>query len=297
MSSRQSQMQAIGRSRERKQGVSMLAVCPTSPSVRGSRQEEATNVSQAHMSLLTTRCRSVAHQASSHGHRISKNPHLPSTSSGLPQAYALPISPASRWSVGPSLAGLDPPAPANDPTATQVGGTQDFFSMYNTFEQPSSRPVSHYIRPVGGSSGIEIGMDPNEPSLFYTDANTARSNQSKGLHQSSGPSGSPNHPASRGRLASQPHGRPQGAMSVTQELQAVKDDLGIPTTRDVSRNASPEVREERGTAPGWSSPESSDFAGLAPGTCEPDVPGVLTAEDVAELFDKSVLRTRSCPAS
>lgn len=93
-------------------------------------------------------------------------------------------------------------------------------------------------------------------------------------------------------------------MSFQQEVQEIKDDLGIPPTRDVSRNASPE-REDgiRYTlsppSPGLGTSRDEDLQmfwqdgqvsqamppPIVPG---PDLPGLLTAEEVAYLFERWV---------
>jgi hypothetical protein len=101
-----------------------------------------------------------------------------------------------------------------------------------------------------------------------------------------------------------PRSRPRATMSFTQEVQEIKDDFGIPPTRDVSRNVSPE-REDRIRY--TSSPPSSGLGsrrneGLqmfwqdGPGSQTmpppiipvPDLPGLLTAEEVTYLFERWV---------
>lgn len=93
-------------------------------------------------------------------------------------------------------------------------------------------------------------------------------------------------------------------MSFTQEVQEIKDDFGIPPTRDVSRNASPErenrirytpsppssglgSRRNEGLQVFWQDEPGSQII-PPPIIPVPDLPGLLTAEEVTYLFERWV---------
>lgn len=89
-------------------------------------------------------------------------------------------------------------------------------------------------------------------------------------------------------------------MSFREELQEVKDDLGIPPTRDVSRETSPDLRREeyllsplKGHKPArpsglpdfWERGQESPARTVIP-ISGPVSSGLLSAEDVSYLFEK-----------
>ena len=92
--------------------------------------------------------------------------------------------------------------------------------------------------------------------------------------------------------------RPRAALSFKEELQEVKDDLGIPPTRDASRESSPCTQRgyQAGTPfSGQAFAHDEQFQrvleeGHEPSTGStvfvpgPDIPGLLSAQEVAILF-------------
>lgn len=199
-------------------------------------------------------------------------------------------SPDIRFA-GPSSAGQNSHAHGNNnnnstttitttTTTVQTPNARDFLSMTMNPSQDTSsavfgaHPNGNGLADVHQADFLSLLMDPSGKVSRSVDSGTIR--------QSSCLSGSPTYPVSEGELLTRAKERlrPRRIMSGRQELQDAKRDFGIPPTRAGSRNASPE--------PGVGSRvDQTGSVGLVESLgIGPDVPGVLTAEDVAYLFNK-----------
>jgi hypothetical protein len=190
--------------------------------------------------------------------------HLSSPTDDV-QQYARPTD-----TLGPSA------APFNDVPAAQTAVPHDFFSFFDTPHTATS-PAAEPSGTLIGTSRDLVSILPGAAFAMHWNDHARVVQPSPHLTDTS----SYSRPESHTALRSQPATRPLGAMSVRQELQAVKDDLGLPSTRDVSRNASPDCDTEAG-ASRWS---ECGRPGAVP-ACELDVLSLMTAGEVEFLFDK-----------
>lgn len=193
-----------------------------------------------------------------------------------PQPHVLPFSPNDIWSYDLALAG-----PSSQSVAVgERPGVRDLFSIGENQSQPqassSTAPNLTSFR-----EATAIAEESDILSIFLdSDPVGSRQLQSETLRQSSCPSVSSNHQGSEGGPLAPTSGQMQSrrTMCARQELRDAKRDYGIPETRDGSRNTSVERDQDQGGDPGvaarlWDGSEAG-----------PSVPGVLSAEDVAELF-------------
>ena len=115
----------------------------------------------------------------------------------------------------------------SDTTPNAACSTSPISASFRSVERPSDATVRAFQEPLPRSLGPTSAIGWNDQ--------VGRASQSPYLAVRSHRSHSP--ASSRPDLGAQP----QGGMSLRQELQAVKDDLDLPITRDVSRNASPDL--------------------------------------------------------
>ena len=188
---------------------------------------------------------------------------------------------AREWSIGQ---GFSDPVISNE----MLPGT--------TYMDPFLELLSS---PATASSSMLAGRNLSNGNPFETVMSTfgTQSTSVRDYEAAAALSGNPEHretlspdAASRMDFTLRPQSEPQstGSMSLRQELEAVKDGFGLPITRDASRNPSPDFEQDtRQTQACPGSTESARTSGL-----EPDIPGVLTAEEVIFLFDKYAQQAR-----
>lgn len=172
------------------------------------------------------------------------------------------------------------------------------------FDQPEgSSAVIRYNHGIMDLGDRGMASVPNRTSSDITSFPSSEGPGRRAPSYSAGPSYSP---GSGNTVTSQPQTshyktlRPRAAMSFREELQEVKDDLGIPPTRDVSRETSPDLRREeyllsplKGHKPArpsglpdfWERGQESPARTVIP-ISGPVSSGLLSAEDVSYLFEK-----------
>jgi hypothetical protein len=225
--------------------------------------------------------RTSAPRTSSNDYEPSPMPPATFDSTGGPQirpaSQVLAFGPPDIWSYDLALAGPNaPPVASGERT-----DAQDQFSIGETPCQPQASSLS---APITSFNEATATAEHSDIFSIFLDSDPvgSRLGHSETLRQlSSCPSESTNHQRSEGGKLASTSGQAEARriMSARQELRDAKRDYGIPETRDGSRNTSVERDEDQ-------DPGSAVSARLwdGPGT-GPSVPGVLSADEVAELFN------------
>ena len=276
-------------------GASSIAYFASSRRERSAKGSSESQWGTLRLLLSILPSRSVVPRAARNESESSPNPSLPVTAPGCAHSNPFTLSPGCRWPSASIMAASNDAPPAKDSISPQSAKSQDMLTLFQFPGAPSSSAVPHPATSVEGPIARTNGLSNDFFSLFPQHwAATPWTGHSGNVLQPSGRPASPTQAGSERYAASSVTNttrprrtQPRGALSLRQEMQAAKDDFGIPVTRDVSRDTSPDSAEGRDHVPVRSSPRPTEFAKLAAQSgFGPDVPGVLSSEAVAELFDK-----------